>query len=74
MTADELRIFQTKPLEPFRIDLVDGDSIFITRRFQIAVMPKQFACSVNEKLRFVKLDRVARVEKLKSAVPGNQSA
>ncbi len=71
MTADELRQFQTNPFEPFRIDVAHGEPVFITRRFQIAVMPTQFAAAVDERLRFFKLDQVAHVEKI---APARQEA
>lgn len=64
MTDDELREFQVRPFQPFRIWLSGGELVDITREFQIAVMPKQFAAAVNEKLKFFPLSRVERVERV----------
>ena len=67
MGADELKqCLRRRPFQPFRIRFADGQSVDVTRRFQMAVMPKRFVVLVNDHLRFFQNETAQRVEDLQT--------
>ena len=65
VTGDELwQLLGRRPFQPFRVMLVGGDVVAVTRTAQAVVNPRQFVVGVDEEdlFRWIPLEQIDRVE------------
>jgi hypothetical protein len=65
VTAEELLVhIGRRPFEPFRITLVSGETVDVTRTAQAVAMARRVAVATSDHFRWIWLDKIDNVQTL----------